>query len=235
MTALVALLLASMYTGLKPIHDKNEALYNKRAILSAVSDQLGKDIKSMSDADVQAVFDSQITQIAVDSRGNEVSSAQMAEECEGAVKPEEIDMSKEKKKDDSEKILPVYVFENGDEKYYIISVIGNGLWDEIWGNVALKSDMSTIAGIDFDHAAETPGLGAEIKDNKGWKKQYIGKSFYDATGNYTSVVAMKGGVKDPSYQIDGLTGATITANGVNDMMASGYKLYESFLKKQKKS
>ncbi len=235
MTSLVALVLASMYTGLKPIHDKNEALYNKRAILSAVSDQLGQDIKSMSDADVQAVFDSQITQLAVDCYGNEVSNNELSSRCEGADSPEEIDMSKEKKKDNSEKVLPVYVFDDAGEKYYIISVIGNGLWDEIWGNVALKSDMQTIAGIDFDHAAETPGLGAEIKDNKGWKKQYIGKSFYNDAGKYTSVVAMKGGAKDPSYQVDGLTGATITANGVNDMMESGYKLYESYLKKLKKS
>lgn len=236
MTAVVALLLAGMFTFFKPIHDRNEAIYNKKVILGAVSTKLDGDFKGLTDDDVQGIFDQNIKQFVLDTKGNELTVEQVQAQSNGATLAEEVDMAKEKKKPMDERVLPLYVYTSpAGETYYIVTVRGNGLWDEIWGNIALEADLITIAGVSFDHKGETPGLGAEIKDNKGWYTQYIGKEIYDKSGNLTSVNAIKGGAKDPKHEIDGISGATITADGVNDMLMAGLKLYEPYFNKIKQS
>jgi len=134
------------------------------------------------------------------------------------------------KKDEADRVLPLFVYTKKDgSKYYILSAAGKGLWDVIWGCVALEDDLKTIAGVSFDHKAETPGLGAEIKDNKAWVAQFAGKKIYDESGTYTSVYVRKGGAKDMNYEVDGISGATITANGVSEMLNRGLKYYEPYL------
>lgn len=81
------------------------------------------------------------------------------------VKVESIDMVKECKKLEVECCLFVYVYEQDGQKFYIFLVCGNGLWDEIWGSVVLKSDLNIIVGVIFDYKGEMFGLGVEIKDN----------------------------------------------------------------------
>jgi Na+-transporting NADH:ubiquinone oxidoreductase subunit C len=236
LTAVVALALASLFTFLKPIHDTNEAIYNKKAILGAVSTKIDGDYNSLSDEQVQQIFDENIEQKVVDPKGNIIETDALQERSFGATKAEELDMAKEKKKPAEERSLPLYVYTAPDgEKYYIVTVRGNGLWDEIWGNIAFESDLNTIAGVSFDHKAETPGLGAEIKDNKAWYTQYIGKKIYDEGGDFESVNAIKGGAKDPTHEVDGISGATITADGVNAMLETGLKLYEPYFDKIKQS
>ncbi len=232
MTSVVALALSLLYTALKPIHLKNEALYAKRAILAALGDKLDGTLATMSNDDVQSIFDTRIEQLVVDVNGNILTSEETAARAYGATIAEEIDMGKQRKKPVKDRVLPVYIYTAEDgSKYYIVSMRGNGLWDEIWGNIALKDDLKTIAGVDFDHKGETPGLGAEIKDNKQWKNQFIGKTLYDENRNFTSVTAVKGGARNDINQVDGISGATITADGVNDMFKNWIPLYESFFAK----
>src|SRR5690606_7287922 len=119
-----------------------------------------------------------------------------------------------------------YVYAGDDgKKFFILSVRGSGLWDEIWGNVALEEDLRTLAGASFDHKGETPGLGAEIKDNPAFSAQFLGKTIYDQTGEFTSVTVRKGGAKDPANEVDGISGATITCNGVTEMLDRGIQYY----------
>jgi len=122
----------------------------------------------------------------------------------------------------------VFIFEQNEKKYYIISVRGNGLWDEIWGNIAIEDDLRTIAGTAFDHKGETPGLGGEIKDDPSFSAQFIGKKIIDDSGNYTSIVVRKGGARNPSFEVDGISGATITCDGVSEMLYRGIKYYEPY-------
>jgi Na+-transporting NADH:ubiquinone oxidoreductase subunit C len=143
------------------------------------------------------------------------------------LKAEDIDMAKERKKPEAERRLPLYVYEQDGNGYYIVSVRGNGLWDEIWGNIALKEDLNTIAGASFDHKGETPGLGAEIKDNPAFPAQFKGKEIYDE-GEYVSVTVRKGGARDPQHEVDGISGATVTADGVTEMLYRGIKYYEPY-------
>ena len=92
----------------------------------------------------------------------------------------------------------------------------------------MKEDLVTVAGASFDHAGETPGLGAEIKDNPGFAAQFPGKSLYNEGGEYTSVIVKKGGAKNPTYEVDGISGATVTCDGVTDMLYDGIKYYKPY-------
>lgn len=237
MTVVVALVLSLLATGLKPIHDKNEAIFNKKAILAAIETELGENVKAdkMPDEEVLTLFNNNITQKVVDINGAEVTVDFIESRGYKGGQAENVDMKKEKKRDADDRIFPVFIYEKGGEKIYIVSIRGNGLWDEIWGNIALKDDFKTIIGASFDHQGETPGLGAEIKDNPGFKKQFQGKTIYDATGSYTSVIVRKGGARNDKYEVDGISGATVTCDGVTDMLFDGIKYYEPFFKSQKKS
>lgn len=236
MTVVVAFVLALMVSGLKDIHTLNESVYNKKGILSAVSGQLGKDISTLSEVEVGEIFSKQIEQKVINTKGEVLTEAQIVEATGGAAKKaEELDLAAESKKPEASKLLPLYVFtDNKDQKKYnIIYVRGKGLWDEIWGYITLSEDWNTIAGQAFDHKGETPGLGAEIKDNKAWYGQYTGKKLYDPNGKFVSVSAVKGGVKDADHQVDAISGATITGNGVNEMLMRGVKYYEAYVDKNR--
>ncbi len=224
MTSIVALVLSLMSTGLKEIHEKNAAVFNKRSILSSISDHLDQDLNSMTDDQVLELFDKKIKQISLDANGNVVDN----------VKAEKIKLSDEFKKPESERVAPLFIYtdDKGDE-YYIFSVRGKGLWDAIWGSVAVNSDLNTVAGVAFDHKGETPGLGAEIKDNPSFGKQFIGKKLFEGN-KYTSVAVVKGGVKNPAHQVDAISGATITSLGVSDMMKKGMNFYKPYFEKHKK-
>lgn len=231
MTVIVAFVLALMVSGLKDVHTENEAVYNKKGILSAVAVQLGKDIASMSNVEVQDIFSKQIEQKVLNTKGEELTPEQIKAATGGvASNAEDLDLAKEAKKPDPEKLLPVYIFTSAEgKKYSIIYTRGKGLWDEIWGYIALESDFNTVAGEAFDHKGETPGLGAEIKDNKNWYSQFTGRKFYNDQGEFTSISIVKGGVKDASNQVDAISGATITGKGVDEMLRRGIKYYEPFL------
>lgn len=233
LTAIVALVLSLMYTGLKEVHSLNEALFNKRAIISAVSNYLPKPVGEMTDQEVLDIFEGQMEQKVVNYKGEELSSEEVASKGYKGGRAEDVDMAKERKKADEDRIYPVFIFNADGEKYFIVSVRGSGLWDEIWGNIAIKSDFNTIAGASFDHKGETPGLGAEIKDNPSFAKQFPGKELYNEKGEYVSVTVRKGGAKDPDHEVDAITGATITCDGVTDMLYRGIKNYENYFEKMK--
>lgn len=228
MTTVVAMLLAFLQFSLKDVHDKNEAIYSKKATLGAIADHLSIDYSSISDEEVESIFENKINQLVINGEGAVVSKEDVAALGYKGGVATSVDMKKENKKGD-DKLLPLYVFtkENG-KKYYILYARGKGLWDEIWGCVALEDDFNTIAGVSFDHKAETPGLGAEIKDNKAWVKQFIGKKIYDGD-TFKGINVRKGGAKDPVYDVDGISGATITGDGVTDMLQDYLVDYEPYL------
>ncbi len=231
LTFVVALVLALMQNGLKSIHDKNEALYSKKATLAAVANHIDGDFKKISDEMVQEIFDKQIEQLVINSEGTIFSADEVEVLGTKGGMAENLDLGREQKKSADERLMPLYVFTKSDgSKYYIVYTRGKGLWDEIWGNIAIEEDLKTLAGVSFDHKAETPGLGAEIKDNAQFKQQFIGKKIYDDEGNFTSVYVRKEGAKSELYEVDGISGATITADGVTEMLERGLKAYEPYLK-----
>ncbi len=224
-TSVVAIALTGLREATKAQAAINEEVFNKRAILSSINDYLEKPEGELSDEEVINIFEQKMEQKVLNMNGEVVEGA----------KAENIDMKQERKKPEVERNLPLYVYDNGEKKYYILQVRGNGLWDEIWGTVALKEDLKTIAGVSFDHAGETPGLGAEIKDNPQFPAQFEGKTIYSEKGKYTAVVVRKGGAVNTEYEVDGISGATVTGDGVSEMLDRGIKYYEPYLEKIKAS
>ena len=117
---------------------------------------------------------------------------------------------------------------DGKEKY-VIPLKGMGLWGGISGFLAINEDKATIYGAYFNHESETAGLGAEIKDDQSWQEKFQNKKLFDADGKVVLSVEKK--VEHPESQVDAVTGATLTSNGVSDMLKDGIKKYEAFLKK----
>lgn len=225
MTLVVAGVLSGLKMATADMVARNEEVFNKRAILAAVAGPIQNSgevmVNELSDQEVEAIFDEQVRQIVLDADGAIVENSVALD----------IDMAKERKKDAAERKFPLYEFDLDGERYYIFSVIGSGLWDIIWGNIALESDLNTIAGVSFDHAGETPGLGAEIKDNNGWKQQFVKKQIFQE-GKLVGINVRKGGAKT-EYDVDGLSGATITGDGVTDMIYNGMSAYETFINEKR--
>ena len=125
----------------------------------------------------------------------------------------------------------LHVFEcevNGEMKY-VIPVYGTGLWGAVWGYVALDDDKDTVFGVYFSHASETPGLGAEIASQPFWD-EFPGKRVLDNVGSSVALGVMKNGkVENPASEVDGISGGTITSNGVDQMLKNCLANYMKFL------
>ena len=129
--------------------------------------------------------------------------------------------------------LAIYECEVDGVKKYVVPVYGMGLWGPIWGYVAVNDDCNTVYGAYFNHDSETAGLGAEIKDSKAWQDKFIGKTIYDANGTPVLKVVKSSEVKNPQSEVDGVTGATLTSNGVSDMLQDGFTKYKDLLTNKK--
>ena len=147
--------------------------------------------------------------------------------------------------------LPIYIRRNNDEVQGIaLPIAGKGLWSTIFGYIALNPDTDSVLGIQFYKHGETPGLGGEVE--KKWftdnfinhpiKKsdgeiEFIPKKIRDEDGNIVSITVIKGGVdysesnKSAIHQVDGISGATVTADGVTDFLLEDLLRYEKTLDK----
>lgn len=112
--------------------------------------------------------------------------------------------------------IPYYTFGNG----IVIPLKGNGLWGPIWGYMALD-DNGTVMGAVFDHQGETPGLGAEIATDK-FANRFIGKKMDEHP-----IVLKKNADKNNSYEVDAISGGTMTSNGVTEMLAKAFEQYRT--------
>jgi len=125
---------------------------------------------------------------------------------------------------------PVYMAAVEGKELFVLPMVGTGLWGPVWGYVSVESDGRTIFGSTFDHKGETPGLGAEIS-TPVFYDQFPGKTFTDENGSFTSIKVYKGGSQttDP-HGVDGISGGTITSDGVHDMLKSTLVIYDKYLK-----
>ena len=124
---------------------------------------------------------------------------------------------------------PVFVANIEGNTKYVLKLHGAGLWGGIGGYLALDADKNTIYGINFNHESETPGLGAEIVREK-FRSQFPGKHIRNAAGEVVSVAVLKAGkVAEGQEQVDALSGATITCDGVSTMIATNLAEYAEFL------
>ena len=125
----------------------------------------------------------------------------------------------------------LYVCEVDGKPKYVLPLKGMGLWGGISGFIAVNDDRQTVYGAYFNHESETAGLGAEIKDNRAWQEKFRGKHLFKK-GSADVALAVKKKVDDPDTQVDAVTGATLTSNGVSDMLREGIEKYRPFLEKK---
>lgn len=213
---IVAFLLAFVSSFLKPVQDVNVALDKKKQILAALN------IRGLNDSEVtQSYADVVENDDIIDADNNVLVKGTQGGEKAG-FKLNSADFKAGR--------LALYVCRVDGKVKYVIPVYGMGLWGSISGYVAIDYDKNTIFGAYFTHESETAGLGAEIKDNMAWQKQFIGKKItkkgYD--GIALSVVK-KNDVKDKTVQCDAITGATLTSDGVSLMLKDCLGKYMRFL------
>jgi len=168
-----------------------------------------------------------------------VIKEQLALKVDGSVdesaKAFDIDLKSELSKKVEDQRFPLYVAEQDGKKFYIVPLRGAGLWDAIWGYVALEEDLNTIKGTVFDHKGETPGLGAEITQ-KWFQDRFIGEKIMDPSGEIVGVAVAKGNTsqaKDDN-KVDAISGATITGDGVTAMIKERLSNYKNYFANQKK-
>jgi Na+-transporting NADH:ubiquinone oxidoreductase subunit C len=141
----------------------------------------------------------------------------------------DINLALEVKKDSDTQRFPLYIANVENEKFYVIPLRGAGLWAEIWGYIALKEDINTIKGVSFDHKSETAGLGAEITED-WFIDSFTDEKINDSQGNFVGVYLTKSN-NDPrnedkmDNEVDAISGATITGDGVSDMIIERVQNY----------
>ena len=132
-----------------------------------------------------------------------------------------------------QKRLPLLIGEKDGQTFYIAPIRGKGLWDAIWGYVAMDKEM-VVLGVYFDHKGETPGLGANI-NQRFFMDEFTGEHLFDKSNNFNGITVSKGNA-DPKNldktdnEVDAIAGATITGNGVTDMIKTDLKLYVPYFK-----
>ena len=216
MVVLVASLLAVAAISLKPYQETNVELEKQQNILNSVGIKVDRDSANI-------YYNKYITEsFVLNNKGEKTVGNAFT-----------VDLAKEIKKNYDQQIFPVFVSEINDVKSYILPMRGKGLWGPIWGYIALESDANTILGAVFDHKSETPGLGAEI--NLPWFQQpFVGKKIFNGD-QFVSIKVTKGGAdKDDLHAVDGISGGTITADGVSDMLYERLNNYLPYLNKQRK-
>ena len=212
---IVAFLLAFVFQALKPMQDANVALDKKKQILNSLN------IRDLNDAQADAKYkEVVVADRVIDEKGKVLLPGTTGGENAGF---------KLDSKDYKEGKLALYICRVDGETKYVIPVYGMGLWGPISGYIALNGDKSTVYGVYFNHESETAGLGAEIKDNKAWQEKFQGKKLFKNGDDKTIALSVEKKVEDPTTQVDAVTGATLTSNGVRDMLHEALGKYLVFI------
>lgn len=215
---IVAFVLAFVFQALKPAQDANVALDKKKQILYSLNIR-GLENEQATQKYKEVVLSDDV----LNEEGDVVEHGTTGAESTGF---------KLNSGDYKQGKLVLYVCEVDGKKKYVIPVYGMGLWGPISGYIALNDDKSTVFGAYFNHESETAGLGAEIKDNRAWQEKFQGKHLFNGDAQEIALSVNKK-ITDPTTQVDAVTGATLTTNGVSSMLHECLSKYMKFLKDKK--
>ena len=218
MVVVVASVLAFTASSLKDLQQENVRKEKMQNILATIGIEIDRD-------GAEVLFNEYITsQLALRNDGT----------VDESVDPfSGINLALELKKEPTQQRLPLYLADVEGVSYYIIPLRGAGLWDAIWGYIALESDRNTIKGAVFDHKAETAGLGAEITQ-QWFMDRFVGEKVFDNDGKLVGISVSKTN-NDPKdldkndHEVDAISGATITGDGVSDMIIERLTHYQTYL------
>jgi len=212
MVILIAFLLGFTSQTLKERQQQNEAIDKKRQILRSINVETNR-------ANVESEFERLVTDsFIIDANGNRIEGNAF-----------EINLADEWVKPEAERRFPVFIATIDGERKYILALRGAGLWGPIWGYIALNEDRNTVFGADFEHSAETPGLGAEV-NAAAFDREFIGKRINNPEGKFVSIAIVRPGRSAVGQDyVDGISGGTITSQGVEAMLRTSIGAYNKFL------
>ena len=241
-----SILVAAATVLLKPRQEANQRLEKLKNILIA-GDLMKGDDKGI---DVEGVFADKIQPALIDLKTGERLPK---EKMTGDLAPEKFDIKKIAKEPDTSRRIPgdqdkakikrmptellvYFVKENNSYSRIILPVYGSGLWSVLYGFMALDRDLKTVRGFTIYEHGETPGLGGEV-DNPRWKESWKGKTAFDTAGKLELKVIKGAAPSGSNTEIDGLSGATLTTRGVDQMIAfwfgpDGYGPFLETLRKE---
>ena len=229
MVVIVAFLLAFVASALKPTQDANVAIDKKQQILKSLN------LREVAKADVEKTYAEVVVADPIygaDNATPEKDGLQTSDK-NGLQQHDQAGFAIETKQF-SDTCRPLYICNVEGQTVYVIPVKGAGLWGGIWGYVAIESDGQTVRSAYFNHESETAGLGAEIKDNAKWQHKFDGKKLYAEDNDAEIALSVLKAGKSPEIKdqnrVDAVTGATLTSNGVNEMLHTGLARYAEILK-----
>lgn len=215
-----SVIVSSAAVGLKPLQQKNKQLDIKTNILEVAGlMQAGSDIDALfSNIETRVIdlksgdYHEELDAISYDQR-KAAQDPNLSSALSG-----DVDIARIKRQANYAKVY--LVKENDQIKQIILPVHGYGLWSTMYGFISLESDGNTVRGLKFYEHGETPGLGGEINNPK-WLSQWQGKTIY--ADSLEPAITVVRGLADPNsnefnHQVDGLAGATLTGNGVHNLM-----------------
>ncbi|MEC9134644.1 MAG: NADH:ubiquinone reductase (Na(+)-transporting) subunit C [Bacteroidota bacterium] len=221
MVFVVASTLAFTASSLKSLQAENVRKEKMQNILSTIGIQTDRE-------QAQNLYQKHINRtLALDHLGN----------VDENVDAFQIKLNNEIKKPEKEQRFPLYIALVDNMSYYIIPLRGSGLWDAIWGYIALKSDINTIQGAVFDHKAETAGLGAEITQ-QWFMDRFKDEKVFNQSGQLVGIRVSKTN-NDPKdidkndHEVDAISGATITGDGVTNMIIERLTHYLPYFEKER--
>ncbi|EGV44128.1 Na(+)-translocating NADH-quinone reductase subunit C [Bizionia argentinensis JUB59] len=246
MVVVVGSLLAFTASSLRPNIEENERMEKQQNILYAMGingNEGTSDITFISTAEVAEAFSTKVSeQIVLEYKDGQIIQEMTREEYMEANNKQEpylIDVKKQqtRTKEGKSRFLPLFKGATKDgDTVYVAPIRGKGLWDAIWGYIALDKNM-VVKGAFFDHAGETPGLGANIKQ-RYFMDDFEGEHLLSESGAFKGINVAKGN-NDPrndrkeDHAVDALAGATITGDGISDMIRNDLKLYLPYFKNLK--
>ena len=210
----VAFLLAFVFQALKSKQDANVALDKKKQILYSLN------IRGLDDAKAAEAYSKTVLSDNVVSLDGTIQEFTAKDNESTAFKFNSADYKNDR--------LALYICDVDGQRKYVIPVYGMGLWGPINGYIALNEDKQTVYGAYFNHEGETAGLGAEIEYHASWQAKFVGKKLF-AEGNPEIALAVKKKVDNVDTQVDAVTGATLTSDGVSAMLHECLGKYIKFL------
>lgn len=231
MCGVVALVLSGLADGLRSMQENNVEVDRKKNILKALKissledptpASLGQFYGSVTGVEIEKLYSDNIQALVLD-KNSKVAKDKDADKLTDA--------------DAAAGLTALYLYKQGKKVLaYCLPIEGKGLWSTLKGFIALEQDMNTVKGLTFYSHAETPGLGAEISAD-WFQNNFSGKKILAKDGSLEPVQVVKGTVVAGNpmeyHQVDGISGATLTANGVNDLLKEDLAYFNKYFKKIK--
>lgn len=225
LTIVCSLLLSLAAKGLEERKNKNIEIDMKKNILSAI----GIDVNSFSISDIDSYFSNNIDTLVINLEGDVIEKLSI----DDLIQVENKQNGEVRYLYNNQEYLPLY--NETEKKVIIIPISGKGLWSSLFGYFAVDTkDYSTVKGITFYRHGETPGLGGEISAT-WFQENFIGKKIYSSNDSLQSITVIKGKApENAQHHVDGISGATITSNGVTALLNRDLKRYEPYFVKNRK-